>query len=195
MPGPVLVPSPDKLGDANLVARVRLGDRYCEETLYRRHASYVVDLITRLAGKEDEAEDIAHDAFLIAFDKIATLRDTAAFRAWLAQIAVSLLRRRWRRQSLLRRLGIGGVDDGPVLASQAAEDTGPEVRAELAGIERVLTRLPPADRLAWMLRRVEGFQMDQVAQSCACSLTTAKRRVAAADRVIFRHTRPEEYPP
>jgi RNA polymerase sigma-70 factor (ECF subfamily) len=54
----------------------------------------------------------------------------------------------------------------------------------------------PADRrIAWMLRRVEGLALHEVASACSCSLATAKRRIAAADTDMARHVSFEEAAP
>jgi RNA polymerase sigma-70 factor, ECF subfamily len=60
-------------------------------------------------------------------------------------------------------------------------------RAELALVDRLLRGMKPALRLAWMLRRVEGLELDEVALLCGCSLATAKRRIAEADAIVDRH--------
>ena len=59
--------------------------------------------------------------------------------------------------------------------------TSPEDRALLVGLYRCLDRLPLEQRLAWVLRHVQGEQLEDVARLCSCSLATAKRRIAAAE--------------
>ena len=56
----------------------------------------------------------------------------------------------------------------------------PERRALLSKVYQVLEGLPIEQRLAWTLRFVEGEKLEDVAQQCACSLATAKRRISAA---------------
>jgi DNA-directed RNA polymerase specialized sigma24 family protein len=64
------------------------------------------------------------------------------------------------------------------------ESASPEVRVELQRIDGALRRLNAAVRFAWILRRVEGYSLLEVADACRCSLATVKRRVAAADRRV-----------
>jgi len=56
----------------------------------------------------------------------------------------------------------------------------------------VLKKLPAQDRMAWMLRHVEGMPLSEVATHCDCSLATAKRRIASAHRVVERHLEIEQ---
>jgi RNA polymerase sigma-70 factor (ECF subfamily) len=182
-----LVPSADALADAELVARALEGDRWSRDVLYRRHVHYLLAIATRLLRNGSEGEEVVQDAFVVGFEQLATLRDPAAIRSWLARIAVSLVRRRLRRQRLLRFLGLDrGLDDG-TLENLASATIRPDDRAELALADRVLASLPADRRIAWMLRRVEGLPLAEVASACECSLATAKRRIAAADAAMARH--------
>jgi len=112
---------------------------------------------------------------------LTQLREPARFRSWLAQIAVSLV--------------IGVFDAGdfgewsssvppaitmsrPLRRSSIRRNA--HARAELVALGRELGRMPPDHQIAWMLRYVEGEDLEDVARLCGCSLATAKRRIAAA---------------
>ena len=92
----VLLQSADAASDAQLVARAIEGDRWGREMLYRRHAAYLLAIAARLLGNRNEGEEVVQDTFVTAFEQLRTLREPAALRGWLAQIAVSLVRRRMR---------------------------------------------------------------------------------------------------
>ena len=154
--------------------------------LYRRHAHYLLAISIRLLSSRGEAEDVVQDTFVVGFEQLRALRNPGAIRAWLAQIAVSLVRRRLRRRKLLRLLGLDQPPDA-TLAVLAAPSLPPDDRAELALVDRLLRRMRADLRIAWMLRRVEGLPLPEVASACACSLATAKRRIAAADAEMASH--------
>jgi len=177
------------VSDAALVAGVREGRIECKEQLYRRHVAYVAGMAACMLRSVDLSEDVVQDSFVIAFSKMDSLREPAAFRGWLASIAVSQVHRRLTRQRLLRILGLDrGLDDAP-LDELARDDCTAEVRSELAALDLVLQELPPRQRIAWMLRYVEGEPLEAVAEACACSLATAKRWIAAGDTRVQAHVR------
>jgi RNA polymerase sigma-70 factor (ECF subfamily) len=184
---PSLLPTADALGDAELVARALAGDRWSRDVLYRRHAHYLLAISMRLLANRSEGEEIVQDTFVIAFEQLGRLREPAALRAWLAQIAISLVRRRLRRDRVLRLLGLDHGPDDAALAALASPALRADDRADLALVDRLLQRMPANLRIAWMLRRVEGLPLAEVASACTCSLATAKRRVAAADAEVARH--------
>ena len=183
---PTLLPTADALGDGELVARALDGDRWSRDMLYRRHAHYLLAISARLLSSRGEAEEVVQDTFVVGFEQLGTLREPGALRGWLAQIAVSLVRRRLRRGRLLRFLGLDQPADA-TLEALASPTIRPDDRTELALIDQVLRRMRADLRIAWMLRRVEGLALPDVASACTCSLATAKRRIAAADAVLARH--------
>jgi RNA polymerase sigma-70 factor (ECF subfamily) len=174
-----------RLLDAELVERALEGNAWAEEALYRRYAELVIGTAKRLLGDADDAADVAQDSFLVAFEKLDTLRDASTFKTWLMQIAVRNVHRRFRRRRLFRWLGMDQPDESALelLVSPGAP---PEVRVDLATLGAVLSKLPPSLRLPWMLRHVEGHELTEVAALCDCSLATAKRRISAAEERVAK---------
>ena len=126
--------------------------------LYRRYAAGLLSMAARLLGNRGDAEEVVQDTFVTAFEQLTTLREPAAVRGWLGQIAVSLVRRRFRRLRLTRLLGLDrGADDATLEALADAGSAPADQRAELALVDRLLRRMRATVRIAWMLRRVEGL--------------------------------------
>lgn len=183
------LPAAEGIGDAPLVERALEGDRWAMEALYRRHVRRVTNAVTRAVGRTQDADDVVQEAFLIAFTRLESLRDPAAFRGWIARIAMNEVRGRLRKRRWLRRLALDREEDDVSLESLATDDASPETRAELAKLDRVLSRMDAELRLAWMLRYVEGWELTEVASALDCSLATAKRRIKAARERVERHVR------
>jgi RNA polymerase sigma-70 factor, ECF subfamily len=171
------------LADAELVLRVLKHDVNAFEALYRRHAGFALNLAVRIQGSSADVEDVVHDAFLRAHQRLAELRDAAAFRAWLGSIVVRIVRTRLRRRRLVALLGLA-VPDPVDLDAVAAPDADPESRALLAQVYALMQSLPADDRIAWTLRHVERHRLESVADLTGCSLATAKRRIARAQRYL-----------
>ena len=182
----------DALEDARLVALARAEDTSAREVLYRRHARFALNLAARLQGSAEDIEDIAHDAFMRAFTRLAELREPAAFRSWLGTIVVHLVRTRLRRRKLLRTLGILGGGEAVDIDAVASADARPDQRAQVAQVYALLLTLPADERIAWTLRNVERHRLEDVAQLADCSLATAKRRIARAQSFLAHHFVPPE---
>lgn len=181
----------DASRDQALVTRARAGDRSAEEALYRTHVQAVAALAMRLLGRGSDAEDVVQDAFVSALSRLSQLRDGRLFRAWVLRITVHEVHRRFRRRKLLRVLGLESGRAEVELAQLAAPSLSAEGRAELTRIDRALCTLPSADRLAWLLRHVEGYELAEIASACAASLATIKRRIVRAEQRIASHLDPK----
>ena len=179
-------PEVDSGGDVELVSRARRAETSAFELLYRRHAAFAFNLAVRIQGSSADVEDVVHDAFLRAQERLEDLRDSAAFRPWLGSIVVRLVRTRLRRRKLLAALGLTAPE--PVeIDTIAAVEADPEARALLAQVYALLQTLAADDRIAWTLRYVERHRLETVAVMMDCSLATAKRRIARAQRFLNEH--------
>ncbi len=170
--------------DAELVALARAYDQAAFEALYRRHSPYALALAVRVQGSAQDIEDIVHDSFLKAHDRMADLRSGSSFRAWLSSIVVSQVRTRMRRRRMLGLLGLSTAD--PIdLDALVSPQAGPEVRAQLAQVYQILCEVSVDERICWTLRYVEGRKLEDVAEFAGCSLATAKRRISSVQVKIL----------
>ncbi len=146
------------------------------DAAFRRYAPYVARIAARLLGDSALVDDVVQDVFLDAHRGIRRLQSAGALKGWLATITVRKVRRRLRRAKALRFIGLERVADrGGLVAAGSPEDA-----AALGAVYRVLEEMPVDDRIAWILRHVEGHNLEAVAARVGCSRATAHRRVARA---------------
>lgn len=167
-----------------LVEQARVGHRAAQHALYVRHYDRVRARIGRLLGRSTEVDDVLQDSFVLAFRDLRQLNDRTRFASWVCGIAVHQVHRRLRRRKLLRRLGLDRQADETTLAQTIDPAASPETRLLVKQLDVALTTLAPRQRLAWMLRHVEGCSLDEVASQCRTSLATAKRDIAQAEALL-----------
>jgi RNA polymerase sigma-70 factor, ECF subfamily len=152
------------------------------DAAYRDYSRYVATIAFRLLGREDEVDDVVQDVFLSALDGLSALRDPEAAKGWLATVTVRIALRKLRFRRVRSFLGLDSVVNYKNVAIGAKQ----EQAALLGRVYRILDDLPAAERVAWVLRNVEGEPLESVATACDCSLATAKRRITAAQEKITR---------
>jgi RNA polymerase sigma-70 factor (ECF subfamily) len=172
-----------------LVQAARTGDRSAMRALYDLHVDAVFRLALRLLRVRSDAEDLVQDTFVAAFSNLGGLREDGAFGRWASRICVNRGRSMLRRRSLLSFVGLETVLDEDTGGGLSSPGAPAEVEVELRAIERALTDVPPVHRTAWILRHVEGHELEDVAEICACSLATIKRWLAATDAHLTRKLR------
>lgn len=163
--------------DLRLVDDARAGDRIAFGQLYNRYAPMVHGILLARVPHTD-AEDLVQDVFVTAMDRLASLRDGAAFGGWLAVIArhraADFHRRGPREESATERLeGSGPLEAGPPAnpdRSSSAHNA-LDARTALAAVRA----LPEAYRETLVLRLVEGMTGPEIAERTG--LTPASVRV------------------
>lgn len=152
--------------------------------LYRRYAPYVATIGIRILGRDHELDDLVQDTFLQALRGLSNLREPAAIKGWLARITVRLAVKRLRRRRLLRLLHLDA--DTKDYERLTTSEATPEQRALVGRVYQILDGLSPNDRVVWILRHVEGEQLQRIPELCGCSLSTAQRRLRRAQEAVER---------
>lgn len=171
--------------DAELVEKALEGNRFAQNELVRLYAREITRVVSRLLGSQDEVEDLVQDAFFDALKQLDRLKEPSSFRGWLMRIAINKTRMAIRKRKMLRAFGLDRSTDDATLEHIANSDVSPEVRVELAEIDRVLEKIPANQRIIWILRHVEGHTLRDISRLCQCSLATTKRRLVAAHRKVL----------
>jgi RNA polymerase sigma-70 factor, ECF subfamily len=148
------------------------------EELFRAHSPAIASLGLAMLQNAEEADDLVQDVFLRAWRAIDRLENREGARPWLMTIAIRLARTRLRRRKLTRLLF--RIDE-PAIERVAAPGSLPEHRDLVKHLYRILDELPVELRIAWVLRHVQEENVQTVADLCGWSLSTAKRRIQAAD--------------
>ena len=149
----------------------RAGDAAALEQLYRAHAPRVLRTVRALCRDDAEAEDIAHDTFLIAWERLDTYRprEGSSFVSWLLTIAMNLARQRHRRARRVRLVGPRDLD------GERASDPGPDDAMGRRHLARLLADLPERDRDVLALRYGGGLSAAEVAATLELSEANVRK--------------------
>lgn len=170
--------------DTALVVAARAKEGWAFEVLYRRHVSFAHGLARRLLGRDDSVDDVIQDTFITAFAQLERLEQPASFRSWVGGMIVRKVSKVLRHRRLLSRLGLVRKEGDPDVDSVLSRNAPVEAKAELSRIYEVVRDLPADQRIALLLRRVEGATLEEIAEWTNCSLATVKRRIAKAEGAV-----------
>jgi RNA polymerase sigma-70 factor (ECF subfamily) len=169
--------------DAALVIAARANERWAQEALFRRYVTMVNGLAYRLVGRDADLDDLVQDCFAAAWCSLGRLKDPHQFANWLGSIVVRTAHKLIRRRRTLARLGLGNCASVE-LDRLVSPGTPPDARAELEAAYRIVETMAPSTRVAFLLRRIEGLPLEQIAVLMSVSLATVKRRLADAERAL-----------
>jgi RNA polymerase sigma-70 factor (ECF subfamily) len=170
------------LHDVELAALAAAGDRPAFGELVRRHGSAVRGLLRRMGAEASLADDLAQDAFLTAFERVAEFRGEGTFQGWVRKIAARLYIRRWRKE---RRLEV--LDEG-----EADETTGGEATAAARiDLDGALKHLSASERMCISLCYGSGLSHAEAAEALNAPLGTVKSHVKRGlDKLRVRLAQP-----
>lgn len=176
--------------EAALVERAQRGDLDAFDEIVRRHQQQVFAVAVRMLGSVDDAEDVAQDAFIRAFRAISSFRAEAKVSTWLVAITMNLCRNRRRWWLRRRRMIVASLDEpvereaGSTTLDVADPALGPDALAERREAhQRLLAAMQLLDepsRAVLVLRDVQGYSYEEIAEILGCRIGTVKSRLSRA---------------
>jgi len=163
----------------DLVRRAQDGDETAFRELYHEHAGRIYALCLRLTGDAAAAEERTQDAFVRAWERLATFRGESAFGTWLHRLTVNVVLME-RRGSRRRERRVAPASDDPVFERAAAAPAG----ADRLDLERAIALLPAGAREVFVLFDVEGYSHEEIAGMCGIAIGTSKAQLFRARRLL-----------
>jgi RNA polymerase sigma factor (sigma-70 family) len=158
------------LHDVELCSYAAAGERRAFGELVRRHGSAVRGLLRRMGAQAAEADDVAQDALLAAFERIAEFRGEGTFAGWVKRIAARQYLRRLQREKRLTALATE-------TASEDEADTGSGDADHRIDLDEALKVLSRAERLCVSMCYGAGLSHGEAAEALNLPLGTVKSHV------------------
>jgi RNA polymerase sigma-70 factor (ECF subfamily) len=162
--------APDREEEA-WVSRARGGDHEAFGWLLSRYRNRAVRLAAHVLRCPGDAEDVAQEAFVLAFRNIRSYRGQGRFYTWLYAIVVRVCLERKRSARWRSEAPMDALPDAP------AARTGTDERLL---VEALLDRMTPPMRAALVLRELEGMEYEEIAQTLRIPVGTVRSRLNAA---------------
>lgn len=164
--------------DQDLIAAALRGNPHAYGEVVSRHRAGVVNVVYRMCGDAQLAEEAAQEAFLRAWQHLSSYQADRSFRAWIYRIAINAA-----LDALRRKKRLSGLDD---LAEESLVEDGPGpegmlVERELAErVRQALLGLPPASRSVLVLREYGSMSYAEIASALGIPLGTVMSRLNSA---------------
>ena len=166
--------------DAALAKEAQRGDAAAFESLVRSHQRMIHALTYRMTGSLADADDLAQETFLSAYEQIDSYRAEAKFSTWLYRIAVNTCLN-WRKRETRRSQVYAQWAESS--AAEHAPDTNRKLADEALA---ALMKLPPKQRAAVVLTICDGLDHREAAQALGCSVATVAWRIFIAKGKLKR---------
>src|SRR5258706_10928524 len=184
--------------DREVVRRAQQEDQEAFEELVRRHQHRVFAVAGGILRRPEDVEDIAQQVFVKAYFSLKRFDQRAAFSTWLYKITVNecwdLLRKR-KARPLVYESDFSEEQSRQYALPDREVAQGPDTSDRMAMRQRLdtmLNQLEKRDRAMLVLKEVEGFSVEEIAESTGLNANTVKVRLFRARRRIVEFCRREK---
>jgi RNA polymerase sigma-70 factor, ECF subfamily len=172
--------------ESELIGRAQSGDRvaFCE--LVVRFRAGTVNVVYRMCGSADLAEDAAQQTFLSAWRRLSSFRPQTSFRGWLYRIAVNAA------LDLLRREKPAvDIDLLPLASPGADPESRVEQRERARSVRQAVLSLPESSRAVLVLREYENLSYEEIAAALEIPMGTVMSRLNYARKILSERLKSE----
>jgi len=162
-----------------LVRRAQSGDPRAFEEVYRRTADRVYALCLRMCADGEEAAELMQDAYVRAWERLESFRGDSRFTTWLHRLTVNVVLQSRRKKGRRRAREVTDVDLERYGRTAVAAMPGTRV-----DLERAIAALPEKARAVLVLRDVQGYRYDEIADMTGVSLGTVKAQIHRARKLV-----------
>jgi RNA polymerase sigma-70 factor, ECF subfamily len=183
-----MVATVQSVSEAELVVSAQNGDRNAFSELVRMHAQGVLNIVHRMCGDAQLAEDAAQETFIRAWQNLPSFRPGTSLRNWLYRIAVNAGTDMLRRE---RRILPEAIEDlrltygGPSLEHQVSQ----KERARL--VQSAILSLPEASRAVLVLKEYEGLSYQEISSTLDIPVGTVMSRLNYARNTLKAKLQPQ----
>ena len=174
--------------EAQFVSRLQANEDAAYDELVRVYSTSIYHVAYRMLGDTADASDTVQEIFLKVFRNIGGFKGEAALKTWIFKIAFSEILNRlrwWKRRHRYTTLSLDESPNGNAPGAGVA-DAGPtpeevlQAKERETAIQQALWRLSQEHRSIIVLRDIEGFSYNEIADVLGISMGTVKSRLARA---------------
>lgn len=185
-----------KIRDENrLVSRLKARDPKAFESLIKKYHDLVLNLLFRMGGDREEAEDLAQEVFVTVFKQIDTFRGDSSISTWICRIASNHHKNRQRYLKHRQHYSRPEVDSDRIEGSDASETMRTSARISRpdemveglqmeALVQGAINELDDEQRLIVVLRDVQNMAYEEISTITGLPLGTVKSRLHRARMVL-----------
>jgi RNA polymerase sigma-70 factor (ECF subfamily) len=163
--------------ELDLEAVRRKGDERAFGRLYDRHTPHLYRFALRLAAGDDgQAQELVHDAWIVAVEKLHRFEGRSSLRTWLGGILANQARDLWHRSDR-EHVSVHDVDIGEA-------DAVLDFALHRIDLDRAIAKLPAGSRHVFVLHDIEGYTHEAIAELMGIEPGTSKSQLSRARSLL-----------
>lgn len=177
-----------KKTDLELIAESVDGQTHAFDLLVTRYQDRLYNALSQILRNREDARDVVQDAFVLSWSKLDTFRGDANFYSWLFRVAYNVAMSRQRKKRV-KTVGLRPAEreriDLPADKNSADPSQNLQVQERQSQVQAALADLPEEFRTVLILKEIEDFKYEQIAEILNVPLGTIRSRIYRA-RILLR---------
>ncbi|HEY3242681.1 MAG TPA: RNA polymerase sigma factor [Phycisphaerae bacterium] len=167
-----------------MIAAIRTGDRHAFAELVRRHSRWVRAVVFGVLGDTDRVDDVVQQVWALAWDRIGELKDVERWRPWLYRLARNAAVDAGRDETRRRRFHRTLAEMPPTISRPTAPGEELIARERRQILWDAIRGLPALYREPFVLRHLEGWNYQQIADLLQMPVDSIETRLVRARRLL-----------
>ncbi len=173
--------------DFSLIKRFIDGDESVFAELVKRHKDKVRNIIYLTLTNSDLVDDIAQEVFITVYKNLKNFRFESQFTTWIYRITINKCKDHLRKKNIRKIfLPIKDDDEEPVFETINEDSDIKQI------VRNAIAALPDKLRIPIVLKDLEGFSYQEIAESMDCEIGTVKSRIFRGREALKKMLQPLE---
>ena len=184
-----------RIEDKALISAAIAGNQDAFKRLMKKYHGAIAHLVTRMIGNQEEVEDLTQEAFIKAFNSLASFNDEFAFSTWLYKIAsnncIDYMRKRKLRTMSIDRPSPSSDSDQQYEIPDSSNIPDQHIlkAQQTQAIQKAIDALPDKYRTVIVMRHQEEKSYEEIAVALDLPLGTIKAHIFRAREMLYKQLR------
>ena len=179
------------MDDQELIAQVQKGDEMAFEELVRNYKDKIVNFLWQLTGDYQKANELSQETFMRVYFKAKKYKPIAPFSSWIYAIASNLAKTELKKARRFSTVSIDDVHNS--YAAGLAHSDNPTSSELVKNIRKALNALHPRYRVPIVLKDIEGFSQEEIAEILHRPVGTIKARISRGRNYLKQQLEKESF--
>ncbi len=173
-----------RMEEQQLMRQIQAGDEAAYSTIVRRYKDRIVNFLWQMTGDYQKAVDLSQETFMRVYFKAKRYKPIAPLSSWIYAIASNLGKTEIKRKNRHMHISLNEMQNSIAGEVRFADDPG---NSDLIrNLKKAVDALNPRYRIPLILKDVEGFSQEEIAQILHCPLGTIKARISRGRKYLKR---------
>lgn len=177
-----------EVSETEFVRSAQNGDRNAFSELVRIHAQGVLNIIYRMCGDAQLAEDAAQETFIRAWLNLSAYHPQTSLRNWLYRIAINAATDMLRKE---KRILPNALEDLQLRDPQPGPEAIFSQEERTVLVQKAILSLPDASRAVLVLREYEGMSYQEISSTLDIPVGTVMSRLSYARNLLKAKLKPQ----